>query len=171
MRVGGKNNINFRLKRPKIGLIFGALYFCLVAGITAYFFLPKPVDASSDERLFIPSIGLIARVTDIERDGNTLKSPDYIAGAYHATNHKTVLIGHSSTIFNNLHNIRLKDKFTFDNKSYTVVKTEILEKALIDMNEVVAETEKNTLILMTCYGESLGGQDFSHRFIVTAEEV
>ena len=169
MRVGGDKS--FRLKRPKFGLIFGILYFLAAAGLTAYFFVPKQADASSDERLFMPSIGLIARVTDIERDGNTLKAPDYIAGAYHATNHKTVLIGHSSTIFNNLHNIKIKDTFTFDQKTYTVIKTEILEKAMIDMGEIVAETDENTIILMTCYGEPLGGQDFSHRFIVTAKEV
>ena len=48
---------------------------------------------------------------------------------------------------------------------------EILEKAMIDMGEIVAETDENTIILMTCYGEPLGGQDFSHRFIVTAKEV
>jgi sortase (surface protein transpeptidase) len=39
------------------------------------------------------------------------------------------------------------------------------------MAEIVAETEKNTVVLMTCYGESLGGQDYSHRLIITAEEV
>ena len=169
MRVGGKNS--FKLKRPKLSVVFGVLYFMVIAGLTAYFFIPKPVDASSDERLFIPSVGLVARVKDIEREGNTLKAPDYIAGAYKATSHKTVIIGHSSTIFENLHNIKLKDHFRFDDKDYVVSKIEILEKKLIDMNEVVAETEENTLVLMTCYGEPLGGQDFSHRFIVTAEEV
>ena len=169
--MGVRVKSSFKLKRPKIGLIFGIIYFLVAAGLTAYFFIPKPVDASSDERLFIPSIGLVARVENIKRQGNTLKSPDYIAGAYFATEHKTVIIGHSSTIFKNLHNIKVGDKFNFDNKGYAVKKIEILEKSVIDMNEIVAETEDNTLVLMTCYGESLGGQDFSHRFIVTAKEV
>lgn len=170
MRVGEKRK-SFRLKRPKFSIIFGVLYFCVVAGIVTYFFVPKPVDASSDERLFIPSIGLVARVQNIEREGNTLKAPDYIAGAYKATGHKTVLIGHSSTIFENLHDVKLKDKFTFDEKTYVVQKIEILEKAMIDMNEIVAETEENTVVLMTCYGQQLSGQDFSHRLVITAEEV
>ncbi|MBQ2638683.1 sortase [Candidatus Saccharibacteria bacterium] len=169
--MGVRVNNSFKLKRPKIGIIFGIIYFLVAAGLTTYFFVPKPVDASSDERLFIPSIGLVARVENIERQGNTLKSPDYIAGAYFATAHKTVIIGHSSTIFKDLHNIKISDKFNFDNKSYIVKKIEILEKSVIDMNEIVSETEENTLVLMTCYGESLGGQDFSHRFIVTAKEV
>ena len=170
MRVGGKNN-SFRIKRPKFSIIFGVIYFCIVAGLTAYFFIPKPVDASSDERLFIPSIGLVARVQNIEREENSLKAPDYAVGAYRATIHKTVLIGHSSTVFENLHNIKLKDKFKFDEKNYVVQKIEILEKTMIDMNEIVAETEENTVVLMTCYGEQLSGQDFSHRLIVTAKEV
>ena len=165
---GGKNG--FRLKRPKIGIIFGVLYFFIATGLTAYFFIPKPVDASSEERLFMPSIGLVARVKDIEREGNTLKAPDYIAGAYKASAHKTVLIGHSSTIFKELHQTKIGDKFTFDHKNFSVKKIEILEKSVIDMSEVVAETEDNTIVLMTCYGESLGGQDFSHRFIITAKE-
>lgn len=133
--------------------------------------MPKTADASSEERLFIPTIGLVARVRDIERTGNQLIAPDEIAGAYKPTIHKTVIIGHSSTIFKDLKNIGGDDVFTFDKKNYKVKNREIIEKSVVNMAEVVAETDVNTIIIMTCYGEPLGGQDYSHRLIVTAEEV
>lgn len=166
-----KRSKNFRLKRPKIGMVLAILYFTIAAGLTAYIFMPKIADASSDERLFIPSIGLVARVKDIEKQGKTLTPPDTIAGAYKASSNKTVLIGHSSTIFKDLKNITYGDRFKFDDKNYRVNKIEIVEKATIDMGEIVRETEENTVIIMTCYGEPLGTQDYTHRLIVTAEEV
>jgi LPXTG-site transpeptidase (sortase) family protein len=166
-RSGGK----FKLPRAKLGLFFGIFYFAAIAGFTAAVFIPKAVDASSEERLFMPSIGLIARVKDIERQGNQLIAPDTIAGAYHPTNHKYVIIGHSSTIFKDLKNASMDDNFTFDGKSYKIVSREILEKSSVDMEDVVSETEISTVILMTCYGEPLGGQDYTHRLVITAEEV
>ena len=151
--------------------MFGVLYFALIAGFTAYVFMPKTADASSEERLFIPSIGLIARVKDIERSGNQLIAPDEIAGAYQPTIHKTVIIGHSSTVFKDLKNINSDETFTFDKKSYKMKDRKIIEKSVVDMAKVVEETEVNTVILMTCYGEPIGPQDYSHRLIITAEEV
>ncbi len=164
-------SVRFKLPRAKFGIIFGVLYFALIAGFTAYVFMPKTADASSEERLFIPSIGLVARVKDIDRTGNQLIAPDEIAGAYQPTIHKTVIIGHSSTIFKDLKNISGDDTFTFDHKTYKVTERDVIEKSVVDMSEIVAETEKNTVIMMTCYGEPLGGQDYSHRLIITAEEV
>ena len=38
------------------------------------------------------------------------------------------------------------------------------------MDEVLAPTEQNTLVIMTCAGEDLGGGDATHRLIVTAVE-
>ena len=166
-----REGAKFRLPRAKFGFFLGIIYFALIAGFTAYVFIPKTADASSEERLFIPSIGLIARVRDIERQGNQLIAPDTIAGAYQPTNHKTVIIGHSSTIFQNLKNVKETDTFTFDNKSYKITSREITPKNVVDMEKVVAETEKNTVVLMTCSGEPLGGQDYTHRLIITAEEV
>ena len=166
-RVGKK----FSLPRAKFSIIAGVVYFVAVAGFVAHVFMPKAADASSEERLFMPSIGLIARVKDIEKQGNQLIAPDTIAGAYKPTNHKTVIIGHSSTIFKDLKNIEDNDTFTFDNKKYEIKNIEILEKSIIDMEDIVSEAENNTVILMTCYGEPLGGQDFTHRLIITAEEV
>ena len=151
--------------------MFGVLYFALIAGFTAYVFMPKTADASSEERLFIPSIGLIARVKDIERSGNQLIAPDEIAGAYQPTIHKTVIIGHSSTVFKDLKNINSDETFTFDKKSFKIKDRKIIEKSVVDMAKVVEETEINTVILMTCYGEPIGPQDYSHRLIITAEEV
>lgn len=164
-------SVRFKLPRAKFSIIFGILYFALIAGFTAYIFIPKSADASSEERLFMPSIGLIARVKNIDRTGNQLIAPDEIAGAYQPTIHKTVIIGHSSTIFKDLKNINSDDIFSFDDKKYEIKKKEIIEKNFVNMKEIVSETEKNTVILMTCYGEPLGGQDYSHRLVITAEEV
>ena len=161
----------FKITRARYSLIFGVLYFALIAGFTAYVFMPKTADASSEERLFIPSIGLIARVKNIERTGNQLIAPDEIAGAYQPTIHKTVIIGHSSTVFKDLKNIDGDDTFTFDKKSYKIKDHKIIEKSVVDMSKVVEETDVNTVILMTCYGEPIGPQDYSHRLIITAEEV
>lgn len=161
------------LKTPRAKFRFFAVlaYFAVIAGIIAYFFAPKTADASSEERLFIPKIGLIAQVKNIERQGNRLIAPDTIAGAYKPTNHKTVIIGHSSTIFKDLDQLKGSETFTFDQTEYKITRREVVEKRFVDMAEIVAETEKNTVVLMTCFGEPLGGQDYSHRLIITAEEV
>lgn len=161
---------HIRGKSSILTILLSVVYFCAVAGITAYLFMPKVADASSEERLYIPSIGLIARAEDIDRVGNTLNAPDYIAGIYKPSKHKTVVIGHSSTIFSNLHNVKVGDELTLDHKKYKVKDTSIVEKNSVDMNKVVSETTKDTAILMTCYGEKIKGDDYTHRFIVTAEE-
>lgn len=160
-----------KLPRAKFGIFAGLLYFLAIAGFVAYIFIPKAADASSEERLYIPEIGLVARVKDIERQGNQLIAPDTIAGAYKPTNHKTVIIGHSSTIFKDLEKLAGNENFTFDDHSYRIIRREIVEKRFVNMEDIVSETENNTVILMTCYGEPLGGQDYSHRLIITAEEV
>ena len=159
------------MPRAKFSIFAGILYFAVVAGFTAYVFMPKAVDASSEERLFMPSIGLIARVKDIERTGNQLIAPDTIAGAYQPTNHKTVIIGHSTTIFKGLKDIDDEAEFTFDSVKYKVKSIEIVEKRYVNMEDIVSETPVKTVVLMTCYGEPLGGQDFTHRLVNTAEEV
>lgn len=166
-----REGIKFKLPRAKkISIIAGFLYFAVIAGFTAYVFMPKIADASSEERLFIPSIGLIARVKNIEKTGNQLVAPDTIAGAYQPTNHKTVIIGHSTTIFKDLKDLKEENTFKFDNKTYKIKTREIIKKSLVDMEEITSETKNNTVVLMTCYGDSLGGQDYSHRLIITAEE-
>ena len=163
--------MKFRLPRTKFSIFVGILYFLVTAGFTAYLFAPKAADASSEERLFMPSIGLIAQVKDIERTGSKLIAPEKIAGAYKPTNHKTVIIGHSTTVFKDLKNIKDDSEFTFDHKKYKITDIEIVEKRFVNMEEIVSETEKYTVVLMTCYGESLGGQDYSHRLVITAEEI
>ena len=164
-------SVRFKLPRAKFNIIFGIIYFAAIVGFTAYVFMPKAVDAMSEERLFIPSIGLIARVKNIERTGNQLIAPDEIAGAYEPTNHKTVIIGHSTTIFKDLNKVKDGDTFTFDNKKYAIKTLETVPKNLVNMEEIVSETKVKTIVLMTCAGTPLGGQDYSHRFIITAEEV
>lgn len=161
----------FKLKRPKFGIFLAISYFVIAAGFSIYVFMPKIADATSEERLFMPSISLIARVRDIQQENKTLIAPDTIAGAYKSTPRKTVIIGHSSTIFKDLKNLSYEDTFTFDNKKYQITKMEIVEKSTIDMGSIVKDTQNNTVVLMTCYGDPLGDQDYTHRLIITAEEV
>ncbi len=160
----------FKLPKRRFSLVFISIYFIAITALTFYLFIPKSVDASSDERLFIPAIGLISRVKNISRTNNSLEVPDYDAGAYLPSSRKTVLIGHSSTVFKNLHQLRLQDELTFDSVNYQIKKIEILDKQTVDMQRIVADTSHKTLILMTCYGDPLGHQDYSHRLIITAEE-
>ncbi len=92
-------------------------------------FYAKTADASSQERLFIPSIGLAARVRDIERTGNQLIAPETAAGVYRPTNHKSVIIGHSILFLKTLKILTPKTVFTFDHKNISS-KREILEPSI-----------------------------------------
>lgn len=120
------------------------------------------------EHLAIAEIGLDAPVKKVEVQGTKLEVPEQIAGSYTPSNNKTLLIGHSSTIFKNLDQLRTGDEIVFNDERFIVANTEVLTKAEIDMSEILKDEEARTLILMTCAGENIGGNDFSHRLIVTA---
>ena len=49
--------------------------------------------------LAIPSISLLAPISEVTLDGRVLTAPDYIVGRYRASENKTLVMGHSSTIF------------------------------------------------------------------------
>ena len=161
----------FKLRKPKLGIFFASIYFLSALGLAVYLFMPKSVDASSRERLLIPSIGLIASVENIERHGTELTAPEYNAGAYYAADNKVVLIGHSTTVFKNLSELVPGESFTFDKAKYRVEKVVILEKSAVDMKQIVAPATEKTVVLMTCYGDQIGPYDYTHRFIVTAKVV
>lgn len=118
--------------------------------------------------LTIPAIGLEAPVAKVSLDGKTLTAPEQIAGSFSQHQGKTLLIGHSSTIFSTLHQVQLGDKLTYNDHVYTVSSIETKLKSDIDMADVLKSESKDTVILMTCSGEPLGGQDYSHRLIITA---
>ena len=56
----------------------------------------------------------------------------------------------------------------YDSKRYKISRIEILEKSEINMSQVLAGAPVDTIVLMTCAGESLPNQDATHRLIITA---
>ena len=122
------------------------------------------------EHLTIAKINLDAPVKKVKLDGTKLEVPEQIAGSYTPSENKTLLIGHSSTVFKNLDQLRVGDEIVFNNEQFTITNTEVLAKAEIEMSEVLKNEEVRTLVIMTCAGENIGGNDFSHRLIVTATQ-
>ena len=129
------------------------------------------VDAADyrvDGNLTIPSIDLKADVVNLNLEDGKLNTPDTIVGSF--TNHvnKTLLIGHSTTVFQKLKNINLSDNVQYNDKEYSVISIELFEKSDINMTRLLASSDIDTLVLMTCAGELLENGDATHRLIVTA---
>lgn len=150
-------------------IIFVSLYFLCFAAYIIYGL--QPAEAAHYEiasQLAIPSISLETGVTKVEVNNGKLDTPDTIAGSYTRTENKTLLIGHSTTVFQDLNHVNLGDEITYDGKVYKVVKLEFKEKSRVDMTEILKREEKDTIVIMTCAGELLDGGDATHRFMVTA---
>ena len=121
--------------------------------------------------LIINSIGLSTPVSDVQLRDHTLISPEYTAGSFSAHDHKTLLIGHSSTVFERLKDVKLSDIVDYNEHSYRITNIETREKDKISMTKILEESKVETLVLMTCTGKSIGANDYSHRLILTAEAV
>lgn len=157
-------------KRLDFRLVLVVIYF-VAFGIYVFFGL-QPVGAKKYEisaNLQVPSINLNSAVTALELEGRELKTPEYIVGSYTRSENKILLLGHSSTVFKNLDQIKLSEEINYDGLNYKIVEIELIEKSKIKMGELLKSAEKKTLILMTCAGEDLGGGDATHRLIITAE--
>ena len=168
---------NRTARRVKIGLVV----FYLLA-LPAFIIIGlQPADTSAEVRsseisqaeeyLEIHSIGLSTPVIKTKISHNILNAPQYLAGAYHAHDNKTLIIGHSATIFENLHDVSLGDLVDYEDGTYRVSDITTKAKADISMSEILKDEPAPTLILMTCAGEPLDGMDFSHRLIITAEKL
>ena len=118
--------------------------------------------------LEIPSISLSAPVSDAELSGRKLSVPDYIVGKYFSYEDRVLLMGHSSTVFAKLSEVKVGDEISYGGRVYKVASREIRPKAEISMQEILEDTGEPTLVLMTCAGEHVSGQDYSHRLIVNA---
>ncbi len=129
---------------------------------------PTATDAVNYPELQISSIDLESPVEPIEPVDRQLEAPATIAGAYSQHNNKTLIIGHSTTVFQNLHNVKIGEEITYGNRIYKVIDTETLLKQDVNMKEVLQGTDRETIIIMTCAGELLKNQDATHRFLVTA---
>lgn len=138
-----------------------------------YFFIGfYPADASNYKvytELEIPSISLVADVTKINLENGKLNTPDTIVGSFSKNDNKTLLIGHSSTVFYNLNGVRLRDKLNFDNTTYQVTNIDIVAKEKIKMKDLLKSESTNQIVIMTCAGKRIGDSDATHRLILTAE--
>lgn len=145
----------------------GALLVWLAVGLTPAW--ATDYEVSTDMQ--IPAIGLDTDVTTVRPSGFELPTPETIVGRYAPRRNKTLLFGHSTTVFVGLAQVALGDEVIYDETRYEVRQIETLAKEEISMGRVLAEAEVETIVLMTCAGEDLGGGDATHRLIVTATVV
>ena len=155
-----------RLSRARA--IFLALYALLLGTYLYHGFQPYPVDASADIRLHIPEIHLSAPVNDVSKVDARIEVPEVIAGAYSENPYKTLLVGHSNTVFSRLGDLNIGDEITFDSQAYRITRIITEEKSQIDMSDILAPASTPTIILMTCTGAHIRGHDYTHRLIITA---
>ena len=157
-----------RRLNPK--LVFVVLYFGAFLAYIIYGL--QPADAvrsySIDGELNIPSISLTSDTTILSLNEGKLDTPDAIVGSYSIYDNKTLLIGHSSGVFHDLHYVKIGDEIIFNNRSYYVSKLEYLQKSDINMRKLLRREEKDTLVVMTCAGKMLKNHDATHRLIITA---
>ena len=157
-------------KHLNLRFVFVGLY--LVAFLAFLIYGLQPAEAVEayeiDAELSIPSITLDADVTKLELEESGLKTPDTIVGSYTRFEGKTLLIGHSTTVFANLKDVKIGDTIEYNEKNYHVQRIDLLVKDKIDMDELLKASEKDTIVIMTCAGELLDGGDATHRLIITA---
>ena len=153
---------------PKV--VFVGLYVVAFLVFVIYGMQPAEAVEAYDvsARLAVPSIGLDADVTTLTLENGELPTPDTIVGSYTKAKNKMFLVGHSTTVFENLKDVRLGDAIFYDEKEYTVSKMTMIKKEAINMNKLLAAEEKDTLVLMTCAGKRLGNGDATFRLIIEA---
>lgn len=157
-----KRHLDFRY--VFVGLYLLAFLIYLVIGL-------QPADAknySITSNLEIPSISLYSDVAALELNNNQLLTPDEIVGSYSRAKNKTLLIGHSTTVFSNLSSVKVGDEINYDEETYSVTQINIHEKNKIEMSKILAPAEEDTVIIMTCAGEVYDNGDATHRLIITA---
>ncbi len=162
----------------KLNLIFFAMYFLaafIVASIGIHILKnSNPVyaeeAAQATEKLIVPSISLEAPVAKIQFTGSTLNVPDQIAGSYSVHENKTLIFGHSSTIFQDLKILKIGTEIRYNNNVYRIMSIEEKAKDEISMKEILKEENTDTVVLMTCSGDPIPGTngDHTHRLILTA---
>ena len=157
-----KKHINFR--KFAAVLYFLAFFVYLIIGLA-------PADAVQYEiegSLEMPAIGLQSDVTRLKLHNHKLDTPDTIVGSFSWEENKTLLIGHSTTVFENLNLTVVGDVIVYNGKNYWVTDIVVKEKSKIIMEELLEGADKDTLVIMTCAGEIFESGDATHRLIVTA---
>ena len=162
--------MELKARRVSFRKVFTILY---MAAFLVYIFVGlQPAEAISfSGALAIPSVDLITPVTALELKDHKLNTPNTIVGSYTKNDNKTLLIGHSTTVFKDLSYVNNGDKIYYNDKNYQIVSIETIAKPDIDMNELLSPAKHNTLVIMTCAGDLVDETDATHRLIVTAEEV
>ena len=100
----------------------------------------QPVDAAEyniNGRLSIDSISLETSVAELANSTDGLKTPEKIAGSYSLRDNKTLIIGHSTTVFEKLDGIDLGDEINYNGKIYYVESIQVVEKNKINMNKIL----------------------------------
>ena len=121
--------------------------------------------------LEIPSIGLKSDVTTVHPVDAKLETPNSIVGRYSSHKNKTFLYGHASGVFRDLDKLEIGALIYYDELYYEVVDAIVMERDKIEMGYLLDAAEVDTLVIMTCAGESLGGGEATHRLILTAKVV
>ena len=159
-------------KRLSIRTVLIGLYVVVFVAYLAFGLRPAAEAAQGYEisaELNIPSISLTSGVTTLQLENRELKTPDAIVGSFSRAENKTLLIGHSSTVFKHLNKLMLGEEIIYNDHIYIVQKIETLEKSEVKMSELLKKADKDTLTIMTCAGTDLGNGDATHRLIITAE--
>ena len=157
-------------KRLNPKFVFVGLYLTAFLAFIVYGLQPAEiVEAYNiDDKLIIPSIGLESDVTGLSLQDGELDTPDVIVGSYSRAENKTLLIGHSRTVFRHLDAIKYGDEIEYGGRTYKVTKIEMVAKDKINMKKLLSTSKEDTLILMTCAGKMLDDVDATHRMIITA---
>lgn len=153
--------------------VFTALFFMVMLPVYLFIGVQPAISINHADlpELSIASVHLTTPVEPLELVDHQLTAPDLIAGSFSQHKNKILLIGHSSSIFNNLNQLQNGQEIVYNNETYNVRSIETIAKEQIDMAEVLSASEIPTLVLMTCAGEPLPDQDATHRLIITAEKV
>ena len=157
-----KRGFDFRKFFVVVYSLFLVIY--LVVGLQP----AQAVDYKIDAGVEIPSISLESDVTALELDQSRLNTPDAIVGSFSNAKNKTLLIGHSTTVFANLNRVKVGDEVIYNGKTYHVKSRVYRAKEDILMDELLVQEDTDTLVLMTCAGELLGEGDATHRLIIYA---
>ena len=158
-----KKHFNFRRLFVTLYSLFFVVY--VIIGLQP----AEAVNYNVSAKLVIPSIGFESDVTELSLVDNKLDTPDTIVGSYSEHHNKTLLIGHESTVFYDLDEVKIGDVINYDGLNYAIVKARLAIKDSIDMEEILEPAENDTVVIMTCAGADLGNGDATHRLIITAE--
>ncbi len=147
-----------------------AILFSIIAPVYIFIGLQPvlPANAADFPRLSISSINLDIPVEPLTLDNHQLNVPDNIAGSYSQNQHKTLLVGHSSTAFRKLNRLQPGQIIKYKDKAFLITETTTLAKSDVNMSQILSDRPQDTLILMTCAGDSLPNQDATHRLIINA---